>query len=392
MIDQDQLYKMITSPEESWRLEKTISTDDSKKFGEAICAFANDLPDEEMPGYLLVGVNPKNTVEGMKLDESIYQRLLDFSKDGRIIPAPTIFTKIFHLDEGDVCVAEVRPSTLPPVRFNGKICVRKGPRKDYATEQEENILIEKRNRKGATHDVQPCAEATLEDLDTQGFLLGYLPLAIDPETLAANNRSIHLQLASLQFYSPKHRAPTNAGILMFGKNPRFFIPGASIQYVKFDGEELHHDDIAEKTFEGDFLTQLGQLKAFIKTNIVTSHLPELGVAYEYNYPTKALEELIFNALIHNDYTINAPIKIYEFSDRIEIISNGGLYGNSRNDFPNNNDYRNPVLSGAAKILGFVNRFGVGIQRAKQALKDNGNPEPEFITDQTGKFAVKIFSK
>jgi len=392
MIDQEQLYELIQSPEEGWRLEKTVSLQDSKKFGEAICAFANDLPEEDLPGYLLVGVSPDNTVAGMQLDENITQTILDFSKDGRIIPAPTIITKIFHLVEGDVCVAEVLPSSLPPVRFNGKICVRKGPRKDYATEQEEKILIEKRNRKGATYDVQPCFGASLEDLDTQGFLLSYLPLAIDPDTLAANNRDIRLQLASLQFYSPKQKTPTHAGILMFGKNPRFFIPGASIQYVKFDGKELEDDDIAEKTFEGDFLTQLGQLKSFIKTNIISSHLPELGMAYEYNYPAKALEELVYNALIHNDYTVNAPIKIYEFSDRIEITNNGGLYGNARNDFPTNNDYRNPVLSGAAKILGFVNRFGVGIQRAKKALEQNGNPEPVFIADQTGKFAVKIFSK
>ncbi len=89
---------------------------------------------------------------------------------------------------------------------------------------------------------------------------------------------------------------------------------------------------------------------------------------------------------------NAPIKIYEFTDRIEITNNGGLYGNARHDFPNNNDYRNPVLSGAAKVLGFVNRFGVGVQRAKHALAQNGNPEPEFITDQTGKFVVKVFTK
>lgn len=392
MIDQEQLYEMIQSPEESWRLEKTVSQTDSKKFGEAICAFANDLPGEDQPGYLLIGVSPDNTVAGLKLDESIEQRLLDFSKDGRIIPAPTIFTKIFHLPEGDVCVAKVMPSSLPPVRFNGKICVRKGPRKDYATEQEERTLIEKRNQIGATHDVQPCIGSSLQDLDTNGFLLGYLPLAIDADTLAANNRSIELQLASLQFYSSRQNTPTNAGILMFGNNPRFFISGASIQYVRFDGTQLYDDDVAEQTFEGDFLTQFRQLKNFIGTNIVSGHLPELGAAYEYNYPAKALEELVFNALIHNDYTVNAPIKIYEFADRIEITNNGGLYGNARNDFPNNNDYRNPVLSGAAKILGFVNRFGVGIQRAKKALQQNGNPEPEFITNQTGKFAVKIFSK
>jgi len=392
MLSTQELYAHIQAPEESFRVEKTISTGNSKKFGEAICAFANDLADEGEAGYLLVGVNDDNKIEGLKLDEAIEQSLLDFGQDGRIIPSPTIFTKIFHLPEGDVCVGKVLPSTLPPVRFNGKICVRKGPRKGYATEQEEKILIEKRNRLVETYDIQPCLQSNLEDLDTRGFLVSYLPLAIDEETLATNNRDIKLQLASLQFFHPKKDCPTNAGILMFGTNPRFFMPGAYIQYVKYNGTELYDDDIAEHAFQGDFLTQFSQLKSFIHTNIVKSNLPELGQSYEYSYPQNALEELIFNAVIHNDYSINAPIKFYEFTDRIEIINNGGLFGNAKNDFPLNNDYRNPVLASAAKVLGFVNRFGVGIQRAKRALEQNGNREPEFIKDKTGTFAVKIFKK
>lgn len=392
MINEEELHCLIRQSEEDWRLEKTVSLKDSKKFGEAICSFANDLSDEGKAGYLLIGVNDDNSIAGLVLDEQIEQTILGFSKDGRIIPSPTIFTKIFHLSEGDVCVAEVLPNTLPPVRFNGKICVRKGPRKDYANEQEENILIEKRNRLGATYDIQTCKNASLEDLDTKIFSLSYLPLAIDQDTLEANHRGIKKQLASLQFYSLRHDAPTYAGILMFGNNPRFYIPGALIQYVKYKGKELYDDDLAEKTFEGDFLTQLARLKDFIKVNIVKSYLPDLGQTYEYNYPTKALEELIFNAVIHNDYSIHAPIKIYEFTDRIEITNNGGLYGNARHDFPNNNDYRNPILSGAAKILGFVNRFGVGIQRAKKALADNGNPEPDFTSDKEATFVVKVYAK
>ncbi len=73
----------------------------------------------------------------------------------------------------------------------------------------------------------------------------------------------------------------------------------------------------------------------------------------------------------------------------EITNNGGLFGNAKNDFPNNNDYRNPVIATAAKVLGFVNRFGVGIQRAKRALELNGNPAPEFLTQHIGKFSVII---
>lgn len=391
MLTEAELHTLIQAPEESYRVEKTVSLKDGKKFGEAICAFANDLPEEGKPGYLLIGVTDDNHIAGLKLDEQIEQNLLDFARDGRIIPAPTLFTKIFHLPEGDVCVAEVLPATLPPLRFHGKICVRKGPRKDYATEQEERMLIEKRNRFGATHDIQACRQSSLEDLDVRGFQLGYLPSAIDAETLENNHRDLRLQLASLQFYHSREDCPTNAGILMFGTNPRFFMPGAYVQYVKYDGTELFHDDILEKTFEGDFLTQFSQLQSFIRTNIVKSHLPALGDAYVYNYPRRALEELVFNAVIHNDYTVNAPIKFYEFTDRIEITNHGGLYGNARHNFPNNNDYRNPVLASAAKVLGFVNRFGVGIRRAMHELAKNGNPEPAFITDDPGRFSVNIFA-
>jgi ATP-dependent DNA helicase RecG len=162
--------------------------------------------------------------------------------------------------------------------------------------------------------------------------------------------------------------------------------------VKFNGLDVFADDVVEKLFGQNMLKQLEYIRDFIKLNIVKSYLPELGSAYEYNYPAKALEELIYNAIIHNDYTVNAPIKIYEFQDRIEITNNGGLYGNATQNFPYNTDYRNPIIASAAKVLGFVNRFGVGVQRAMAELQNNGNAAPEFITDQAGKFVVKVWAK
>lgn len=241
-------------------------------------------------------------------------------------------------------------------------------------------------------DIQPYLNATLEDIDTKAFSLIYLPLAIDAETLEANHRPIELQLSSLQFFNQRHNTPTHAGIIILAHKPMHFIPGAAVQYVKFDGHEVYNNDVAEKLFDQNMLKQLDYLRDFIKLNIVKSYLPELGSAYEYNYPAKALEELIFNAIIHNDYTVNAPIKIYEFQDRIEIINNGGLYGNATQNFPYNTDYRNPIIASAAKVLGFVNRFGVGVQRAIAELQKNGNPGPEFVTDQAGKFMVKVWAK
>ena len=95
--------------------------------------------------------------------------------------------------------------------------------------------------------------------------------------------------------------------------------------------------------------------------------------------------------MHRDYQSNAPIKFYEFTDRIEIQNPGGLYGAARPDnFPNQNDYRNPTVAEAMKYLGYVNRFNRGIARAKAALALNGQKEPIFIYDNPYNFSVTIY--
>ena len=59
---------------------------------------------------------------------------------------------------------------------------------------------------------------------------------------------------------------------------------------------------------------------------------------------------------------------------------GGLYGRvNRDNFPDENDYRNPIIADAMRTLGYVNRFGRGIGRVKVELVDNGNGEPSFDT-------------
>lgn len=244
-----------------------------------------------------------------------------------------------------------------------------------------------------TFDVLPCKGSTLEDISLELFKLRYLPSAIDADTLAKNGNDLKSQLASFKFYDIKEDCPTFAGILMFGTNPRFFIPGAMVQYVRFQGEDEASDFDFEHRFDGDLTTQLGQMEGFIKANIVKLVLPELGGKYVSSYPLRAVKELLFNAVIHKNYQSNAPIKFYEFSNRIEISNAGGLYGKAQpENFPNENDYRNPAISEAVKNLGFVNGFHVGVEAAIAALGKNGSPAPEFLKDQPFSFLVKIFKR
>jgi ATP-dependent DNA helicase RecG len=86
-------------------------------------------------------------------------------------------------------------------------------------------------------------------------------------------------------------------------------------------------------------------------------------------------------VLHRTYEAsNAPVRVSWFNDRLEIHSPGGPYGQVTVETigqPGLTDYRNPTLAGALSRLGFVQRFGVGIQIARDRLKQNGNPPLEF---------------
>jgi len=275
------------------------------------------------------------------------------------------------------------------------VWIRNGPTKAIANEAEELRLSEKRTASARTFDTTPALGSTLDDINEALFKLTYLPNAIDAETLAANNRDLKQQLASLRLYDLAYDCVTHAGILLLGNNPRFYIPGSYIQYVRYAGGGLDSEVLNEVSFSGDLLSVMRQLNDFVKNNLEQRPVAvsALREAQEVSYPFQAIRELLNNAVMHRSYDSNAPIRYYEFADRIEISNTGGLYGAARPDnFPHQNDYRNPVLAEAMKILGYVNRFNRGIATAKKALLDNGNPEPVFKYDLPLQFGVTVYKK
>jgi len=87
---------------------------------------------------------------------------------------------------------------------------------------------------------------------------------------------------------------------------------------------------------------------------------------------KASDILLRNLAAIRSEGSNAPIKFYEFADRLEIINPGGLYGNARpENFPTVNDYRNPIVAEAMKVLGYVNKYNRGIYNVQAELVENG---------------------
>lgn len=285
---------------ESEQIERTTSTTDTSKFAQAICAFSNDLSNTAKCGYLFIGVYDNGTLSGLNANDRLLQSLGGLRSDGNILPQPIMSVSVFSFAKGDVIVIEIQPSPFPPVRYKGKTWIRVGPRKAVANDMEERILIERRASNVSTFDVRPSLGLGLDSINKKLFTENYLPQAIDNELLADDHRELAEKLASLRFFSPNYNAITNAGLLLFGNEVELYIPGAYIQYVKFDGLTEADDPVNEKKFSGNLVHILSELDSFLEYAIIQQKpvaVTTLKEKKQFNFPKWAIRELLMNALL-----------------------------------------------------------------------------------------------
>ncbi len=390
----DYELEILLNDLESDRVERKVSDADRDKIRQAICAFANDMPHHQKPGVLFIGVNDVGKCANLPITDELLRILADIRSDGNILPFPTMIVQKRTLAGCKLAVIIVEPSDAPPVRYKGLVWVRVGPRRAIATAEEERRLSEKRRARDLPFDIHPVPSATLEDLDFDLFQRVYLPSALPVEILDQNQRSVEQQLTSLRFATVAPQVnPTVLGILVAGKDPRQFFPGAYIQFLRFEGTKLTDPIKDQKEIGGPLPYLLRMLDETFQAHIsvATDITAQPIEVHQPDYPIVALQQLARNAVLHRTYEgTNAPARIYWFSDRVEILSPGGPFGQvTRNNFgnPGMTDYRNPHLAEVMKNLGYVQRFGIGIQVARRELERNGNPPLEFIVEDTHVLAI-----
>jgi ATP-dependent DNA helicase RecG len=387
-LTDDELLALILNLE-SDRVERKQAWrgDAPEKGRQAVCAFANDLPNHRMPGVLIVGVKDDGGLMGQEFvaTDDLLRTLADIKTDGKITPPPTLTVAKRTLPGGEVAVVTVWPADAPPVALDGRIWIRTGPRRGQASLQDERVLNEKRRFRDRSFDTHPVVGSSLDDLSRSYFENEYLAQAVAPDVLALNGRSYQERLASLgMIASVDEPTPTVVGLLTLGKSPRTWVPSAYVQFLRIRGVQWGDPVVDEAELDGNLDTMLRRLDDKLKATLTVSVDFTSGSTTEVRaaaYPLSALQQLSRNAVMHRTYEgTNAPVRIYWFDDRIEIANPGGPYGAvTKENFgqPGASDYRNPVLAAALKNMGFVQRFGFGIAEARRAMAENGNPPPEF---------------
>ena len=373
----DELLAMMCDLESDCVERKQSFSDNARRtVREAVCAFSNDLPGHGAPGVIFIGADDDGHPSGLNVTDELLRQLADIKTDGRIVPPPALLVEKRRLQDHDVAVVTVWPSDTPPVRFEGRIHVRWGPRRGLASAQDERILSEKRRHRDRPFDVHAVPSASLEDLDQLRFEREYLPALVAPDVLAANERTLPERLAATKMITnDQELTPTVLGLLVIGKSPVDWLPGCYTQFLRVGGDELSDPILDEAVIYGTVIDQIRRIEEKLEAhNMQTVRFTDVEQEARTSvYPMEALRQLVRNAHMHRSYeATHSPVRVYWFDDRIEIHNPGGPYGAvTPENFgqPGITDYRNPDLAEALRALGFVQRFGAGIALARKVLGD-----------------------
>ena len=284
--------------------KESLRGDNPRKIRQAVCAFANDLPDHQRCGVVFVGADDIGAPVGLEITDELLLQLADVKTDGNIVPPPTLTVDRRVLLGTPVAVLTVMPSDAPPVRHRGRIWIRVGPRRAVASAQDERVLNEKRRHRDPHFDAQPVSTASVADLDLRRFEAEYLPRAVDAAALAENDRSTEQRLAALKMIAGvDDPRPTIAGILVLGKNPQDVLPAAFAQFLRIAGTDLADPVVDDTRCTGPIVDLVRSLDDKLLAHNRTGVDFTSGPVEERTptYPLTALQQLVRNAVMHRTY-------------------------------------------------------------------------------------------
>ena len=182
--------------------------------------------------------------------------------------------------------------------------------------------------------------------------------------------------------------PKNIALMMFNRHPEKFFPYSRIEVVEFPNGLGDPTFYEKPAITGPVYTQIRKALEQLQSVVLKEQIYKLPDRAEsrrvWNYPLRALEESIANALYHRRWDVREPVEIRILPDCIEIINQGGPDRSVKMDeigkgIIHNRRYRNRRIGDFLKELDMTEGRGTGIPIIRKEMKKNGSPEPRFET-------------
>jgi len=338
-------------------------------------------------GKLYIGINDAGEVIGAKNANKLLEDI-----PNKIVSILGIIPEVHLLVKEDKKYIEViiNPSSVP-ISYKGAYFMRSG-----STKQElrgsalHQFLI---RRTGKSWDNLPCEGATIEDID-ESAVNYFIQKATASNRIAhnADRGSFDTLLENLNLLTEEKKLK-NATLLLFGKKPTKFFPGAYFKIGRFisSDDDLRFQDI----IEGNILEMADKVMDILKTKYLISPISYKGLQRIENLelPEDALREAIFNAIVHKDYT-GAPIQLSVYNDKLILWNEGRLPEDFTVQTLLDKHPSRPYNKTIAEIFfktGFIEAWGRGISKIITGFELAKLPVPEFKNTMGG-ILVSIYRK
>lgn len=330
-------------------------------------------------GKIFIGVSDTGEIAGLSsADMRRLNSLVSNAASQHVRPPINPQTENIALPEGLVMIVTVLEGISKPYMDNqGAILVKSGADKRKVTAREE--MQRMFQSAGLIHgDEVPANGITVADIDLpyfKNFFEREYAEKLDDQDIPLPGTLENMNLL-------KEGILNITGALLFARNPQLRLPIFIVKAICFpdniidESKYLDSQDITGKLadiFQKSLVFLMNNLKRVQgNRNVNAPGEPEI--------PKETLEELLANALIHRDYFISAPIRVFVFRNRVEIISPGHLPNNLtiENIKSGNSNIRNPILASYATKMLPYRGLGTGIRRALQKY-----PEIDFENDLDG---------
>ena len=330
-------------------------------------------------GTIFVGVSNDGTFSGLsREDMGRLNQLIPNAASQSVRPPINPGTENVSTSGGLVIVVTIADGISKPYMDNsGAFWVKSGSDKRKVTSREE--IQRMFQSAGLIHgDEIPANGLTIADLDAEyfnAFLKKNFGEFVNIQDVPLSTRLENMNLM-------KNGVLNVSGALLFAKNPSFRLPVFIVKAVSYPGSEIDEEryidsqDITGKIAD-IFLRSMSFVLGNIKHKQEEQGINAPGIS---EIPRIVFEELIANALIHRDYFVSAPVRIFVFRDRVKIISPGHLPNNMtiENMKSGISNIRNPILASYATRILPYRGLGSGIIRVLEAY-----PNIEFQNDLMG---------
>lgn len=236
-------------------------------------------------------------------------------------------------------------------------------------------------------------EATLDDLDDQA-VANFVRLARSerqfplPETahMAAVLTHLHLLCAG---------QPTNAALLLFGRDPQRFLSSAEVRCMHFHGTEIQRPVPFYRIFKGNVFEQVDMATDFVMSKLnrsIGTRAESAQAPVRYEILPDVIREAVVNAVAHRDYASAGAVQVSVFVDRVEVWNPGVLPAPLTTESlrqPHGSIARNPRLCEALFLTRYIEKYGTGtLLMIRESLAHN-LPEPDFA-QRGGEFTITLW--